>query len=172
MCTTRNACVSTGLLITGVSTFLTFCILVWAGSVYDAKPGIKDSPIIIGVLMAGFVGCSLCFLLRILQLRSLSGRGTVHPILVSHHLLLLTQLLTLVALIWHLLVTVADAMAIYLYRKTVNGGRDEWLWIPPVLDLIVFLVMFAHLFMVLAEMIQSCFKANIRDEELSTLIVE
>ena len=171
MCSTRKGFIKSGLFITGVSTFATFCILAWAGSLYNEKPGVKDNPIIMGILVAGFVGCLLCFTVRILQLLAESGRASVHPLLTSHHVLLFLQLTTQIALIWHLLVTLADSMAVFLFKRTVSNEKDEWLWVPPALDLLVFFLMFAHMFFVVVEMMKSCFeKETSESDELTHLL--
>ena len=172
MCGTRKSYITSGLITTGISTLITFCILVWGGSIYNSKKGVKDSPVILEVLIAGFVGCLLCFILRVLQLRAHRGKGRVQPVLVSHHLLLFTQIITQIALLWHLVVTLAMAMALFLYRKKVEKlvGEDDWLAIPPAVDLIVFLMMFAHLFVVVVEMIKSCSERRVPEEDLTRLV--
>ena len=172
MCGRRAGLIKLGILTTGFSTVATGSILIWAGSIYNAKSGIKDSPIILGVLAAGFLGCLFCFTLRIFQLLNHYGNTRFHPILVSHKLLLLIQLLTQIALIWHLLVAVADAMALYLYLRTVMLERNDWLWIPPALDLFVFILMFINVFMVPAEMIKNSSCSRVPEEEFQHLIID
>ena len=158
------------ILTTGFSTLVTACILLWAGSTYNAKSGVKDSPIILGVLAAGVLGCSLCFTLRLLQLINHYGNTRFHPVLVSHMLLFSIQLLSQIALIWHLLVTFADAMALYVYSRTVMLEKDDWLWIPIALDLLVFFLMFFNLIAVLVEMLKSCFCSRVQEREFQHLI--